>query len=64
MDFKTKNKIEAQRRYCENKQQIMFLPEDAKCYKCGKNVVEHLSFATCAIKLITGCQYCGNSFCE
>ena len=55
-------KQDAQKEYCRNNGTPMFVLD--KCFSCSKSVWENIDLEECTNKLITGCPYCGQSFCN
>jgi len=63
MSNKSKEKYEAQKKYCLLNNSPFFT-ELGKCYYCNKLIFgENISLEACKTKLITRCK-CGHSFCE
>jgi len=60
----TKQKIEAQAKYCRKVRAPMFAPEDGHCYACGRQIYDRYTVQQAGEHLITGCPYCNRSYCE
>lgn len=58
--------IAAQRNYCEQHNAPHFAPFDGVCYVCSQHIYQPggytLQYAT--DRLITGCPFCGYSYCD
>lgn len=63
----TQKAIEAQEKYCSKNKLPHFAPHNGNCYICGKNIYEGqlaISVEQASSSLITGCPYCGRSYCD
>jgi len=58
----TDTKIKAQEEYCEKHKVPMFAP--VLCYGCNRNIWEGITLEKATDEHITGCPYCGKSFCD
>jgi len=56
-------KIKAQEEYCKKQNIPMFAPED-RCYGCNRNIWDKITLEQATNEHITGCPYCGKSFCD
>jgi hypothetical protein len=57
-------KVDAQKKYCLENNLPMFAPEQNKCEYCGEKFWDNISLEECSNKLITGCHFCHQSYCE
>jgi len=51
-------KLTKQIKYCNDNILPMFVPEDGKCWFCGKQIEDSDS------ELLTGCKHCHRSYCD
>ena len=58
----SQEKFEAQQRFCKEYELPMFA--DKKCYSCGRDIWERISYEKASTSLITGCPFCCRSYCE
>jgi len=56
-------KIKAQEEYCK-KHNVPFFPPKDKCYDCKNKIWEKITLDQATNEHITGCPYCGKSFCD
>lgn len=63
-NWTVKDKMKAQREYCEKHDLPRFAPYDGRCFSCGRNVYEYYDMEKCASDLIVRCPYCNYSFCD
>lgn len=60
----TKALIQEQQDFCDRNGVSMFMPHDAKCYRCNCNILEHYDDEQIKNSLITGCRVCFVSFVD
>ena len=64
------NCIQNQEYYCKNHKLPNFSPIDGICYRCHKNIYQNYIINGKTLlgedgnEFITGCPYCGYSFCD
>jgi len=59
-----REKIKAQKGYCEKNDKPHFAPYSGICANCNKQIYNEISLTKARTELITGCPYCGWSYCE
>lgn len=57
-------KYEAQKKFCKQNNGPLFCPVNGHCHYCGRNIFEEKTLESASSELITGCPYCGHSYCE
>lgn len=63
MDQEKKKKA-LQKKFCKDHKVPYFAPENGMCWSCHKQIYKKLKEETCATEHITGCPYCGRSYCD
>lgn len=64
--YDIKAACEAQDKMCDERKLPHFAPLSGTCFYCGKNIYADggISVKEASTRLITGCPYCGRSYCE
>ena len=55
-------KMKAQKEYCKKHDVPFFAPE--QCYGCNRFFWDKITLEQATNEHITGCPYCGKSFCD
>lgn len=65
-EYNISEAIKLQNNFCKKNSVPLFIPQSGHCTRCGKNIFSKDGYTVkqAASQLITGCSFCGNSFCE
>lgn len=64
MEEEIKAKIKAQTDLQNAKVYPDFAPSDGVCWHCKNQIYEKISLNSASKVLITGCPFCGKSYCD
>ena len=57
--------LKRQREMCVEKKAPFFMPSSGYCDRCHKDIIEdEVKAGNNGSGLVTGCPYCGRSYCE
>jgi len=57
-------KINAQQKLCDENNYPHFAPKSGRCFFCGNNIYDKISYERASTDLITSCPHCHQSFCS
>ena len=63
-EYTIEEKIDAQAKYCEENDVPHFAPYTGRCWACGRQIYNKISYERAANRLITGCPYCHRSYVD
>ena len=58
------DKEKAQEKYCKEHGYMVLVPYYGTCFRCGQNIWKKISVEEAGKRYITGCPYCGRSWCD
>lgn len=59
-----KEKLEAQKKYCEGLKTPWWIPYDGVCYSCHRQIMNCYTLKGAKSTVITGCPHCHRSFVD
>ena len=55
---------EAQAKFCREHDVLILVPIHGSCFRCGRDIWVKITPEEAGERYITGCPYCGRSWCE